>query len=441
MSSVQSISLSHPKFKRFLKKSTALTTKQINFYCHNHKVYERSLKRLAAAVDTKSPKQICRMQNNLGNSMSAARTMTLIEIYKKETNPKTKSKANAPKVTHKEIEEVAKEVKFFTKTLEKHKKGVISSNSKKRPILMAGPILSTRAQIAADIWINIIGRNEYDYSNKGLSTHKAIEKVIEYIDSGYKYWVYLDIKDAYSSVRRSHLKEMTVVSNSVVSVLIPTTDTTSNSTTPIEAPQPSLPQGIAASSRIMSAFVGHHFRSLAEMNVVYMSYVDDILIGARTLEEVEIAKETLIKSYKDCKSGALHFGKVEIVDLNYRDQFLNFVGYGINVDYFTKEVRVRPNMISFQKFYHELLDRLDKSQLLGLALYDMAYKYSDDWRRSFKMWSMRPITADLIYIKVDEIVDEFVSHGCSKANVIAFHKYNSALLKASPTDSALREYI
>ena len=191
MSNVQSIAIAYPRFKKFLKKRTELTTLQINFYCDQYKKYYRSLRRLAVAIGVKSPKQICRMQDHIGNSMAAARTVVLMQTYRKETNPKTKSKASDPKITANEIEAWAKEVKFFSKTKEEPKFGVITSNSKKRPIVMAGPILAARAQIAADIWINAIGPNKYDYSNKGLSTHKAIKRVIEHINNGYKYWVYL----------------------------------------------------------------------------------------------------------------------------------------------------------------------------------------------------------------------------------------------------------
>ena len=429
MSNVQLISISYPQFRGFLKKNTVLTMQQVNFYCHNYRVYDRSLKRLSFAQNTKTRKQICRMQDHIGNSMAAARTLVLVETYRKETNPKTKSKANEPKITAHEIEELAMQVKFFTKTEEKHTLGVINNLGKKRPILIAGPILAARAQIAADIWISGIGRNEYDYSNKGLSTHKAIADVVQCINNGYKYWVYLDLKDAYPSVRRSHLKEMTVVSKKVVDTLIPTTQITIKHTTPIEAPQLSLPQGIAASSRIMSAFVGYHFRSLAEMDVVYMSYVDDMLIGARTMEEVTLATKTLIKRYKDHKAGALHFGKVQVKDLNYQNQLLNFVGYGVNVDYFTKEVRVRPNIISFNKFYDQLLDRIDEAYHSGQDIQDVAYAYAEDWRCSFKMWEFNEYAKNIHFCKVDEILEEFEMAGYSKTGMVAFKKLNTKMFQ------------
>lgn len=424
---VKSIAPGLGEIRRFLRKKCKFSDKTINFYSYSYKqYYGNDLRRLAAANKSSSKRKIRRLQDNIGNSMMAARNAIVVELYLRETNPK-KTQGAKFKVTANEIEELAKQVKYFSKVNELIVHGVITKqDGSKRPIITYGPIRNARARIAADFVTIGGGVNEYEYSRKGFSTHKAVADISEYIKTGYKYWAYLDIKDAFPSVRRSHLSEMAVVSKHTITTLVPTMSN-NKYTTLSKAIQPSLPQGIAASPKIMSTFVGQQFQCLTGMKVVYMSYVDDLLIGARTMGELKVATETLKKRYENYKAGSLHFKIIRTVNVNYSNQVLNYVGYAISVDHFTKEVRVRPNIISFQKLYDRLLDCMEEAHIFGIDIEDAAVTCAERWKASYIMWNFTSGAKDCFDAMVNERLDEFKMAGYSKAMVLAIRCHNEKL--------------
>jgi len=193
------------------------------------------------------------------------------------------------------------------------------------------------------------------------------------------------VKDAYPSVRRGHANELAVLSKWTLDALFPSREYVNS--TPKKAAQQALPQGMSSSPKVLSALVGQVLAILPEQ-LVRLNYSDDLLIGAKTMGELEEAVEVLEKHFASMKSGPLHFGKIDYVDLS-TQKGIKFLGYLVTVDGWTNEIRIRPAPKTFDKHwrkqYHAALEKFEQG-LKYEVVFERVHKACESWLGQFPLW-------------------------------------------------------
>jgi len=144
--------------------------------------------------------------------------------------------------------------------------------------------------------------NEYDHNFRAHGPRRAIERIIEAIEAGCHFWLTLDIKDCFASVKPEHLYGMTPIKGAVLKRVaflpssVPIQCSHANGSISLEqAARRGLPQGSMASGPIASALLGREVRlAIAEHpGVVVIIFADDIAIGARTQGQIEAVKRAI----------------------------------------------------------------------------------------------------------------------------------------------------
>jgi hypothetical protein len=319
----------------------------------------------------------------------AANLVGCMAVLEREAR-KAKSKGNkngAKPITMKELHSLASAA-IASKKLAAPDHIVVKpkSDGSTRTICKFGIPAKIQSVVAEWVFLSLSHRNKFEYCKPGYGTHSAIEAIKENIEKEFRYWLVLDIENAFPSIRRGHLLDVSDVSHLVSDLLLyPVTSQTLK-----EAAQPSLPQGIASSSKIMSAIVGHSLRKICAKTLVIMSYVDDIVIGAQTLDELEDAFKTLQKVFEKNSAGPLHFKNKKFAPIDLKlGQFINFLGYAVSLDRIDGKIRIMPNIMAFSKFHGSLAADLHRHHLVGLeqdALLKIAHDYGNKWRSAYPLW-------------------------------------------------------
>lgn len=365
--------------------------------------YESELKKLSELLVGGSTKQTKAKQDAIGNSFRCSQVAVLVwaERY-------------GVKLSKPEISAIAENVKFSRTCNEKIRSKVEPKNNGGfRTVSIFKQIRRSRAIIAGDIFSICASSNSFEFNRPKHGSKRAITIVRLKIAKGYKYWAVLDIKNAYSVVRRGHCKELAVLSTWTLDALFP--HEISTKTTPKKAAQRALPQGMSSSPKVLSALVGQALGILPEQ-LVCLNYSDDLIIGAKTIGELEEAVEVLEKQFASLESGPLHFGKVDYIDLN-TNKGIKYLGYLVTVDRFTKEVRVRPAPKTFDrhwwKQYHAAVEKFKDG-------YDYEFVMSrieqncTSWLGQFPLWKYNETSINIFHTQRLQVVHDAwfdFSHG------------------------------
>jgi len=357
--------------------------------------YESELKKLSKLFAGGNAKQIKAKQDAIGNSFRCSMVAVLVwaERYGK-------------KLSKLDIYSIAEQVKFSNKCHEKiGSKIEARNNGGFRTVSVFKKLRRSRAIIGGDLFSICSPYNPYEFNRSKHGSKKAITIVRLKIAEGYKYWVVLDIKNAYPSVRRGHCKELAIMSKWTIDALCPYR--VNYKTTPKKAAQTALPQGMASSPTVLSALVGQALSILPEQ-LVRLNYSDDLLIGAQSIGELEKAVEVLEKHFASLKSGPLHFGKVDYVDLN-TNKGIKYLGYLVTVDCFTKEVRIRPAPKTFDRHWR-------KQHAAAVKKFEEGYDYElvmsrieencISWLGQFPLWKYNETSINIFEIQRLQVVHD-----------------------------------
>lgn len=380
--------------------------------------YESELKKLSELLPDGNAKQIKAKQNAIGNSFRCSQVVVLVwaERY-------------GIKLSKPQIYSIAKQVKFSNKCYEKIRSKVEPKNNGGfRTVSVFKKLRRSRAIIAEDVFSICSQHNPFEFNRRKHGSKRAITIVRLKIAEGYKYWAVLDIKNAYPSVRRGHCKELAVMSEWILDALFPYG--TCSKATPKKAAQTALPQGMASSPKVLSALVGQALGLLPEQ-LVCLNYSDDLLLGAKTIEELKKAVEALEKYFASLRSGPLHFGKVDYVDLN-TNKGIKYLGYLITVDCFTKEIRIRPAPKTFDRHWRKQYD-------VAIEKFEDGYDYEfvmsrieencTSWLGQFPCWKYNKTSINIFHTQRLQVVhDAWLDFSHSKTsdnisdNASAIHK-------------------
>lgn len=343
------------------------------------KRHQRNLRQLARLLnDNATTARVMAKQNAIANSVSACvvAEIACAERYGLSVSlQKIYERANQHKLKAKCLEKVT--------TYEK-----LKSDGGKRIIHDFGYVRRVRSIIASDIFSVCAPVNKWEYCKTGKSAKCIFQGVEEALKQEYLYWAVLDIKDAFPTVRRGHILDMVDMSKLIVRELIPYIGygTSANK----EAVQPALPQGIAASSLVLSALVGQALRKLPQQSTARCCFVDDLLVGAKSQAELDASIEALKGHFANLSAGPLTLITVETCDFaSDPEAAIHFIGYKARLDKFSKEFRISPNARSFGRMKREVKNRA-KKMMAKKTSYDVMeaeiLNYAKNWAAQFHLW-------------------------------------------------------
>lgn len=155
-------------------------------------------------------------------------------------------------------------------------------------------------------------RNEYDFSQFGKeSNHGAAQAIGSALLEEKFYWVTGDIKNAFPSIRRAHLKKYVDLDKRILRyVAIPNlasyiiNDVTNPDAAPMP-PGPELPQGAAHSSAALSAIIGGCLSSIDLGKVQPIVSADNFGFGAQNFSDALCAFKAFEKELSYLPTGGL----------------------------------------------------------------------------------------------------------------------------------------
>lgn len=217
--------------------------------------------------------------------------------------------------------------------------------------------------------------NEYDYNFRAHGPQRAISRIVQGVEADFLYWLTLDIKDCFASVKPEHLYGITPLQGVVLkraaflpsSVPIQCSDT--QWSIPIEqAARRGLPQGSMASGPLASALLGREIRLAiaGHSGVVVVIYADDIAIGARTQDQIETIRHKIGERLASLNGGPLF---LKFCKVGHANSGFDFVQRHIRRKQWNgvHEVRVQPSQSAFERLKKKLRTQYGDA-VLGQAL-------------------------------------------------------------------------
>ena len=176
-----------------------------------------------------------------------------------------------------------------------------------------------------------------DFSNnEEQGIHGAAKAIAEHLSNGYRFWAITDIKTAFLSVGKTHLRALLELDERLVryvacpSLLIP--QKYSQQFTAANAPGKCLPQGAAHSSFILSALIDRFLKTLGTAvlgQVEIVVHSDNIAIGAHSMKEAQSAFFALEKAMREGLNGLP--GGLMLHDPKYCDGYKKPEAASINI--------------------------------------------------------------------------------------------------------------
>jgi len=276
----------------------------------------------------------------------------------------------------------------------------------------------------------------YDYSLQGHgSIHGAAKAIGGYLKKGYRLWVVSDIKSAYPSISKGHLRQLCHLDERLVRyIAFPTlpiddcqlplipmvTATDFNNTTATirptkaKAPRSQLPQGAAHSPVILSALIGECLRNISLSKVVVVIFADNIAIGAQYMADAKSAFLALEKALGNLKPGGLLLHDVKYCD-GYQHASedavhpmfgqkiywsIDFCGYCISFDQGDKKIRYRPSRRAWEKFWRKIKEEKTNSNMIRFTRFKITFKEFHTWRKSFPLWKLNAYSMNMFRINM-----------------------------------------
>lgn len=266
------------------------------------------------------------------------------------------------------------------------------------------------AQQYALTWILLtqISNCSYDFCLNGQNgIHSAANQIGFHSIHGQIFWAVADIKSAFPSIRKKHLRKMVSLHGKLIDyVAFPSLPYNINMVMPYKVdPQPELPQGAVHSSLVLSALIDGCLKELGSTSpsgnaIVPVVYADNFAIGCRTIEDAEWTLKALQKALTAQTAGGLTLHELEIRDASkhsgagmskngiYYGHAVNFCGYRISRR-IEASYRCRPSVKAFKKFWR----KIELNPEIMSANYDPAWdktaKEVKKWAKNFPLWKLR----------------------------------------------------
>ncbi len=321
------------------------------------------------------------------HSSPAAKTIAYLLAYP----------ASRPSLSWSQVKSQSERVNVFRPSGEK----VISWEEPKRSsgartICSFGPISRAAQQMVSHIIFVVAGPSPYEFAQSGRGRDAAARIALHSIkQKGVRWFGLADVKDCFPSISREMVKQvLPFLPWSIIDTTIFIHNDTDIKATSlngdyankisVNAIRESLPQGSLVSLIVTSKVLQPH---LDELNApLVMIYVDNVMIGAKTNEQIQMNLTALTSSMEKCSGGSLQL-TTEVRKLG--DPEMDFLGYRFRRNWMASGGfgRAYPAERSFRKLHYRLARML-------LVMPDTLWTKTIEqecarWVRSFPAWSGR----------------------------------------------------
>ena len=293
------------------------------------------------------------------------------------------------------------------------------TNGTCRQIVSPGKRMRAAQRVLARVMDTQDGLNPHEHNCTGRGRNAAVNEIVRFIlEEGIEAVVVFDLANFFPSVKPTHLEWLNIPNEVKSNVVFFTNHVPlisfANKQGPLNKTKPArhgLPQGAIASGRIASALLGRGLLHLGgEKGIV--TYVDDGVIGARTLAEAQKIAHALQERMANLQGGPIGFKRLEAYDVK---QGFEFLGYWIAIRETNSELKVRlsPSHSAKRKFRRNLFRRLRKlspASDFECALAEME-EYLKLWLPQFSLWQPSVEEIESLKDEAASWVDDFFN-GC-----------------------------
>lgn len=309
-----------------------------------------------------------------------------------------------------------------------------------RPIALTGLKRKSQQLILRDILSITRGDAKNDSTVRGFGGEgAAIGFIKNQISNGYRYWATLDIINFFPSIRPGHLtgfpfskwirenhfflkpnvpivisdKDNVLSAKGVTSFSVTHEDNTLSSQeemvlSMLKMVQAGLPQGDAIAPQTARTVLARELQhALQKRDVVWVSHMDDLAIGASTQKELEASIHALFKRLLSLPPGPLEFHQPFFGN---PDIGIEFLGWQIKSAY--GGLHVRPGPRRWIRLRERIWDRLisdDNVGDLAAPFIGAAKKYVEQWIGSQVAWTKQENSVSYVYAELYELHNLFFS--------------------------------
>lgn len=377
--------------------------------------YCKQLRRLRTAVLSKSKFQIVEAKRRIFSGFAGRLVATV----------RATENAGAP-LSFVQLEALAKELslsKLFHETLTLFPRPKCGKPGEWRYIGLSGRYRKAQQLILRDVLSVIMGDSPCDSTVAGAGGERQLfQDLNNAIAEGYVYWVSLDVRNFFPSLRPGHLAGFPLSKWMIENILFLPPETTIKFADPaygiqldeqtiLFGDESDLPcgypytmetirskfkkvrqeliQGDVCAPQIARMVLGRELQlSLAEWEVAYASHLDNVLLGARSLSDAKASIEALTYRLKNHPAGPLELHRHEVRHV--KDDVFH-LGYRIGL-LKNGNIHVRPGIQRFDRFRQRLVDRFrENTALTKDKLIEIGLDYARGWFRSQPAWTKAEI--------------------------------------------------
>jgi hypothetical protein len=280
--------------------------------------------------------------------------------------------------------------------------------------------------------------SEFDYSRKGKGEKALLKQVCNLMDSEFDWWVMLDIKNYYASLKPGHFGWLPLTRQEIRNIVFtpkcaevvvklpkqmeqliqwlkqhyPTSNMNTKDDVVVFTTQlvrqGGLPQGAVHSPLLARGFVGRSLQALfgGKEGIVGLSWVDDLTIGTRLKVDAQAAVHALTEHFDAHPAGPLELHTdYPVASASRKVEVLGYFlepgnGYG-------GAIHVKPGPKRFAKFRANLKARLQAAEP-HTDLYKIGEAYRKQWYSAQQAWTKVPGHSELLSQNItDSYVDDF----------------------------------
>ena len=373
--------------------------------------YRKNLMRYASAQQSKRRSEIRSAEQAIMSSY-ATRLMAAVRGTAKSNPP-------LPFTT---LETLAKEISLSDACNDPiYVSALLSKPGPWRPIAHSSRRRKCQLLMVRDIWLVAVGDAPFDSTVRGKGGESRVfEDIKDAMTEGYQYWVSLDVKNYFPSLKPGHLAGFPLpmwVKENVVFLPPNTpmifsdwrcglslTEEALSADEDIDLPKgypysigdllamlstvrQGLPQGDVHTPLIARTFLGREIqRALKNRDIACGTHLDDILLGARSQSELKASIKALTRHLTNLPAGPLELHPHEPRHIK---QGFEYLGYRLDFSGPGGSLHIRPTRKRFLRLKERLKARwaaeksFDKS-----ALREIGLAYARDWFRSQRCWTL-----------------------------------------------------
>ena len=309
-----------------------------------------------------------------------------------------------------------------------------------RPIALTGMRRKAQQFILRDMLLVTIGDSPFDATVHGAGGEvRLFEDIKSAIDDGFHYWASLDIRNFFPSLRPGHLEEFPLPKWMIEKLVFLPSETPIRFTDPgcgivlseqailqgdgsdlplyypyaaedIEAKvsmvRQGLIQGDVCAPQIARTVLGQELqRVLEKREVIYRSYLDDIVLGARSESELNASLKALTLRLKSHPAGPLDFHDPKIGHI--KDGFF-YLGYRVSIrkngDFYVRPAKKRFSRLDARangKFGESAAFTKDELRQIGRA-------YANNWVNAQRPWKATEASRAYVNGEVELSLNRFI---------------------------------